>query len=96
MIVQSYLYIVKNRHILEKTDILEGSRDSGPVDLNGAFSCDVLAVQSDDSFCWLVYTCEKVEYRCFTGTVGSDQSVELSFFNGHIKAVNSAKAAKLD
>ena len=71
MIVKSYFYIVKNRHILEKTDILESSCDSGLVDLNGAFSGDVLAVQSDDSLCWFVYTCEKVEYRCLTGTVAS-------------------------
>ena len=34
MIVKSYFYIVKNRHILEKTDILEGSGDSGFVDLD--------------------------------------------------------------
>ena len=59
MIVKSYFFIVKNRHILEKTDILEGSGDSGFVDLDGAFSGDVLAVQSDDSLCWFVYTCEK-------------------------------------
>ncbi|CDE32296.1 unknown [Ruminococcus sp. CAG:90] len=96
VIVKSYFYIVKNRHILEKTDILEGSGDSGFVDLDGAFSGDVLAVQSNDSFCWFVYTCEKVEYRCLTGTVGSDQSIELSFFNGHVKAVNSTKTAELD
>ena len=96
MIVKSYFYIVKNRHILEKTDILESSCDSGLVDLDGAFSCNVLAVQFNDSLCWLVYACEKVEHRCLTGTVGSDQSIELSFFNGHVKAVNSTKTAELD
>ncbi len=54
MIVKSYFYIVKNSHILEKTDILECSCNSGFVDLNGFFSCDVLAVQFNDSFL-LVY-----------------------------------------
>ena len=37
VIVKSYFYIVKNRHILEKTDILKSSCDSGFVDLDGAF-----------------------------------------------------------
>ena len=96
MIVKSYFYIVKNRHILEKTDVLEGSCDSGLVDLNSAFSCDVLAVKFDDSFCWFVYTCEEVEYSCLTGSVRSDEALELSFLNGNVKAVNSTKTAELD
>ena len=96
MIVKSYFYIVKNRHILEKTDILESSCDSGLVDLNGAFSCDVLAVKFNDSLCRLIHSCEKIEYCCLTGTIRSDQSIELSLLNGHIKAVNSTKTAELD
>ena len=42
MIVKSYLYIVKHRHILEQTDVLECAGNSCFVDINGAFSRDIL------------------------------------------------------
>ena len=81
MIVKSDLDVVKNRHILEQTDVLECSRDTCFVDLDRALTCDILSVQFDDTLGRFVYTCEKVEDCCFAGTVRSDQSLELTFFD---------------
>ena len=36
---------------LKQTDVLEGSGNSGLVDLNSAFSGNVLAIQTDNSLC---------------------------------------------
>ena len=49
MIMQTSLYIVQYGHIFKESDILEGSCDSGLVNIDGAFSGDVLAVQLNDS-----------------------------------------------
>ena len=94
--MQSYFNVVKNRHFFKQTDILESSRNTGLVDLYCALSCDILSIKFDNTFCWFVYTCKKVENCCLTGTIRSDQSIELTFFDRYIKSVNCAKTAELD
>ena len=94
MLGKSDLYVVDNRHVLEKPDVLEGSGDSGVVDLDGALTSDVLAVKPDDSFVWLIYACQKVENCGLSGAVRSDKSVELALFDLYVKVVNGAKSAE--
>ena len=96
MVMKSDLNIVKNRHILKQANVLESTRDTGFVDLDRTLSCDILSVKLDDTFCRFVYTCKKVENCCFTGTVRSDQTIQLTFFDGYIKSVNCTKTAELD
>ena len=55
---------------------------------------DVLPVEQDTSGIRLVYTGQQIEYRRFTGSVRSDQSVQLAFLNCNIKSVYRAESAK--
>ena len=96
LIVKSDLDIVKNRHILKQTDILESSCNTCPVDLNRIFSRNILSIQFNNTLCRFVYTCEKVENCCFAGTVRSNQAIELTFFDGYVKSINCTKTAELD
>ena len=75
------LDIVKYRELFKQTDILEGSGDSFFVNFDCAAACQLFAVEEKVSLGRFVYTCEKVEDCCFAGTVRSDQSVELTFFD---------------
>ncbi len=80
----------------KESNILECSCDSCFINIDNTFSGDILTIQLDNSLCWFVYTCEKVEYRCLTGTVWSDQSIKLAFFRFSVENyLNSMKAAKL-
>ena len=88
MIVKSYFYIVKNRHIFEKTDVLEGSCDSGLVDLNGAFSGQLFAIQENSAVICLVDTGQQVEDGGLTCAIRSDEAVKLSLFDGQAEIVN--------
>ena len=96
MIMKPYFNIIQHRKLFEKTDVLEGPGNSGLVDLNSAFSGNVLAIQTDDSLRWFVHTCKEVKYSSLSCTVRSDQTIELTFFNGHIKSVYCAETAKLN
>ena len=96
MIVQTSLYIIQNCHIFEESNILKCSCNSCFIDINNTFSCDILSVQLNDTLCRLINTCEKVEYCCFSGAVWSDQAVQLTFFDFHMKIIYSVKTAKLD
>ena len=96
MIVQSYFNVVKNRHFFKQTNILESSRNTCFVDLYCALSCDILSIEFDNTFCWFVNTCKKVENCCFSCTVRSDQAIQLALFDRYIKSVNCAKTAELN
>ena len=71
---------------MKQTDILERSGNTGLVDIN-RHALPVMSCPSkqDTSGIRLVNTCQQVEYRRFSGTVRSDQTVELTFFNVDVK-----------
>ena len=65
---------------MKQTDILKCSCNTCLADLNRMqLSGDVLPVQQDTSGIRLVYTGQQIEYRRFTGSVRSDQAVQLTF-----------------
>ena len=94
--MQSYFNVVKNRHFFKQTNILEGSRYTCFVDLNRALSCDVLSIQFDNTLCRFVNTCKKVKNCCFSCTIRSDQTIQLTLFDRYIESVNCAKTAELN
>ena len=94
LIVQTGLYIIQHRHIFKQTDILKCSCNTGLVDINRMQRRNVLPVEQDTSGIRLVYTGQQIEYRLFTGSVRSDQSVQLTILNCNIKSVYRAKSAK--
>ena len=96
MIVKSYFNIIKNSQFFEKTDVLECSCNSGLTDLNIFLSCKILSVQKNLSGIWFVYTSQKVEYSCLTGTVRSDQSVKFLFLNLEVKVIYRTETTERD
>ena len=82
MVVKASLYIVKHAQLLEQTDILEGSRNACLIDLDGAFSGNILSIQDDTVRASGLYTpVRRLKMVVFTGAVRSDQAVKLSFFD---------------
>ena len=94
LIVQTCLYIIKYRQIREQTDILEGSRNTFFVDLNGALSGDILTVQENLAIGRLIDTCQHIEYSSLTSSVWPDQTIKLSLFNGQIEIVYCTQTSK--
>ncbi len=78
MVVKSYFNIIKNSQFFEKTDVLECSCNSGLTDLN----------------IWFIYSCQKVEYGCLTGTVWSNQSVKFFFLYLEVKVIYRAETSE--
>ena len=95
MIMQTSLYIVQYGHIFKESNILECSCDSCFINIDNTSSGDILTIQLDNSLCWLINTCKKIKYGCFSGTVWSDQTIKLAFFDFQLKIIYSMKAAKL-
>ena len=96
MIVQTDLYVIQNRQVAEQTDILEGTGNACLADLNGLFSGKVLSIQENASIVRFVYTGQQIEYGCFSCSVGADQTIQFSFFDGNMKFIHSTQAAEGD
>ena len=94
--MEARLYVVQDGQVLEEADVLEGPGDAVPVDVGGLFYCDVHAVQEDDSCIRLIYTCQKVENRCFSGSVGADEAVELALFDLYGKVTDRLESPEGD
>ena len=94
LIVESYKNVSDNAHIIEKTDILEGSCNALVIDLFLSFARQILTVKVKCACCRLVNTCEEVENRRFTGTVRADKTIYLTFFNLQINILNRFKSAE--
>ena len=94
MVVQSYFYIIDYGQILEKPDILEGSCDTCLIDVDGLFAGDILAIQGNNSLCGFIYAGQQIKYGGFSGTIGTDQSIQFTFFNTDIKIIYRTKSAK--
>lgn len=77
--MQSYFYIIDYGQILEKTDILEGSCDTCLIDVDGLFAGDILAIQGNNSLCGFIYAGQQIKYGSFSGTIGTDQSIQCTF-----------------
>ena len=54
-LIKANLDVIHNRHVLEKSDVLEGSGYSGMVDLDCGLSGYVLSLQTDNALVRLVY-----------------------------------------
>ena len=75
LVVKTYFNIVDYGQILEQTDVLEGSCNTVLVNFNIFTSGNILAVQADNAFIWLVNTGKQVEYGGLSGTVRTYQTV---------------------
>ena len=73
MVVQSYFYVIDDRQILEQSDILESSCNTCLVDVDGLFAGDILAIQSNNSFCGFIYAGQQIVagelVRAYNGTL---------------------------
>ena len=69
MVMKTNLYIIQNEHILKQTDILEGTGNSSLLISIVLFSCNILSVQSDNSFCRLI-ACQKIKTVVFPAPLG--------------------------
>ena len=92
--MQRHLYIVQNRHVIEQTDVLEGTGHAGLADQVRALAGDILAVQDDIAFGGGIHTGEHVEYGGLTGAVGADQTVQMTFLDFQVKLCNRLQAAE--
>ena len=93
MVVQACLNIVQHCHILEKTDILEGTGNTCLVDVDRFLSCDIRTIQADSSLIRRIHTGKHIKYRRLAGTVRSDQTVKLSLLDGNMKIIYRTKAS---
>ncbi len=93
-VVQTYLNVVDNGHILEKPYILKGTGYSLAVYLYGGLPREVLAVESKASRCRLIDPGQHIEHRGLSRAVGTDKSVKLSLFHLKGKIVNGVKSAE--
>ena len=94
--MKTYHNVTDNRHIIEKTDILEGTGNAQLVDLVDGHTLDVDAVDENGAAGGLVHTGQQVEDGGLTGTVGADEAGNLGGADGDVEAVNSSQTAEVD
>ena len=96
MVGETDLYIIQHRLCMEKTDILESSRHTGLIDLNGILSDQILSVQADQTVIRLVHAGQHIEDCGLSGAVWPDQTIQLPFFNCDLKIIYRPKTSKGD
>ena len=79
MIVKASLNIVENREIREKTNILEGSRDTGLIDFDDGFSGQFLAVKANRAVVRTIDPGQQIEDGCLPRAVRPYQSRKFIF-----------------
>ena len=73
--------VTNNGHVVEKTDILEGSCYTFVIDCLLGFAGKVLAIEVKLAGSRLVNTGDHIKDRCLAGTVRSHKTVELLFLD---------------
>ncbi len=94
--MQSGFYIVQHGHVMEETDVLEGTCDALLVDLLTAETRDVVSVEEDLTAGRLIYAGQEVKYGRLTGTIRADQTVELILFDLHMEIINCLQTTEGD
>ncbi len=96
MVTHGRLDVVRDREILEKTNVLKGSCDTHPAPLIGFFTQEALILKINISPVWCINTCQQVEYGGFTRPVRSDQARDLSFFNIEGRSLEGMDTSEVD
>ena len=94
MIVKCDLDVVKHRHILKKSDVLECTGNACTVYFDSVFAGDVLSVKNDCAVCWLINACEHIEDSGLSCSVRSNKTIELTFFYCYAELVNCTESAE--
>ena len=96
LVVQADPYVLLHRHVVEQADILEGSRDSGLVDVDGGHAAHIPAFQHHRTVGRLVYLGQQVENRGLSGAVGADQAGDFRLAHDDVEVVHGLQAAEFD
>ena len=94
MIVKCDLDVVKHRHILKKSDVLECTGNACTVYFDSVFAGDVLSVKNDCAVCWLINACEHIEDSGLSCSVRPNKTIELTFFYCYAELVNCSESAE--
>ena len=76
--------VADHRHIVEKTDILESTRDTLMIDDLLGLAGKILAVQVKFTVGRLIHAGNHIEHGGLSGAVRADKTVKFLFFNGDI------------
>ena len=95
-VVEAYHYVSRHAHIIEETDVLEGSRYSLLIDDVLRVPLELLSVQEERTGRGLIYAREHIKYGRLARTVRADKSVYLFFLYAEIATVNRLKTAEGD
>ena len=87
-------YVSYNGHIVEKTNVLEGSCNALMVDFVLGVAPELLAVKIEGAKGRLIHTCKKVEYSCLTCAVRTDKTVYLVFLYLEVYVLRRLKTAE--
>ena len=82
LVVQADLNVVLHRHGVEQANVLERTGNTHTVDLVDGLARGVLTVEQDGAMRGLVHLGEQVEDRSLAGTVGADETGDLSLADG--------------
>ncbi len=92
--MESHENVSDNRHIIEKADILECSRNTLTVDYFLSLSRKVLAVEIKFSRKRRINSRKEIKHRRFSGAVWAYKSVKLVFSYFYIYVVRGFKSAE--
>ncbi len=95
-VVEAHLNVVLHRHGVEQANILERTGNTHAVDLADRLAARVVAVQQDRAARGRVHLGKQVEDRGLTGTVGADQTGDLSLADGQAKVIDCLKATEFN
>ncbi len=94
--MQTYHYVSDYRHIVEKTDVLEGAGNALVVDFFLAVAAKLLSVKVEGARGGKIYAGEHIEDGCLARSVRAYQSVKLLFLNFKIKVLYRLQTAEGD
>ena len=96
LVVESHHDVAYHSHVVEQTDVLEGTGDALVVDLVLGQALQLLAVQVEGTGGGLVDPRQEVEDRGLTRAVGADETVDLILFDADIDVLGGLQTTEGD
>ncbi|VUX36462.1 Uncharacterised protein [Bifidobacterium longum subsp. infantis] len=84
-LVEGDEHVLLNGELLEQSDVLEGTGDTGTHDLIGLLAVHPDAIQPEFAFSGLVHAGQQVEHRGLASAIRADQTDEFTLVDGHVE-----------
>ena len=92
--MQTHQNVTNHGHVIKQTDILEGTGNALMVDGLLTAAGQIFTIQEETAGSGFVHTGQHIEHGGLTGTVGSNQTIQLFFMDLQVQSLHGLQTAE--